>query len=148
MKNFIELYYIFLALSRKADVSKITYDDLCNFLYMREKVQDKISQLCDIVQQFDTEKQVPNLSTLFANVLESVAQKHTKLQGSLLSSTDKLVGCHFPQCFVCKREFVQCMHICANCRVCLGDDPCPACNKGLHVLTNQNLQSVYIVILN
>ena len=73
---------------------------------MREKVQDKISHLCDIVQQFDTEKQVPNLSTLFANVLENVAQKHTKLQGSLLSSTDKLVWCHFPQCFVCKREFV------------------------------------------
>uniref|UniRef100_A0A6U1X0T1 VPS9 domain-containing protein n=1 Tax=Vannella robusta TaxID=1487602 RepID=A0A6U1X0T1_9EUKA len=124
-------------LSKSIEVQSITYDDLCNFLYMRETLEAKIKDLCELMKQFDNKESL-DLPSLFSQVQQAVTRKHAKHRGTFAtSSTDELVGCHYPECVICKQEFIHCTHLCASCRVTLdrmGNFPCPTCNKGNHIL--------------
>jgi len=121
----------------KFDVASIQYEDLCNFLYMRETMENKIKSLCDLMAQFDRKEKL-DLPSLFTQVQKTVTTKYIKNRGTLSSSTDAMIGCHYPQCYICKQEFIHCTHVCAECRVTInrmGNYPCPTCNKGNHVLS-------------
>lgn len=116
----------------------LSYEDLCNFIYIREELSEKLQLLSDSLHDFDR-KQTLDMGTLIAQMEKALQLKHRQIQGMMLSrktSMDNLLGCHYPQCFICRREFVHCSHLCAHCRVQLDEmdnSPCPACNRGSHL---------------
>ena len=137
-----------VALSNRFKVDEIGYDELCNFLYMRERMEKKIEEMSEFLESFDR-RQALDLPSIFTRIRRGVVAKHVEQQGSLSSSD--ILGCRFPQCFICRAEFVNCQHLCARCRVTLndmGESPCPSCNKGNHMLFAQDEQQAIYDILS
>jgi hypothetical protein len=103
---------------------------------MRERSEQKIKEMSDFLGEFDRKEKL-DLFSVLSQLRKTALEKHTQQQGSLSTTTDAMLGCRFPQCFICKQEFVNCQHLCSTCRLSLhdiGDHPCPACNKGNHIL--------------
>lgn len=105
---------------------------------MREALEDKIKHLNNLMNEFGPEKTF-DLPSLFSQIQKTVTKKYSQNRGLLTTSVDQMVGFHYPQCFVCKQNFIQCTHLCSSCRVTFekmgnAPKPCPACNKGNHIL--------------
>jgi len=148
--------------------SAISYDELCECIYHREDISDRLSELSNLLVQWQDEhasatssssrqsgrsSDSATLPTWISRLQEKWRAADSCIAWNFHRSNDEqsrqqfLLKPTLPQCFACRRRFVACSHLCPSCRESLNDmeygdgckaPPCPACNKWNYFAQNDH----------
>ena len=122
------------------------YESLCHFLYARDKLSNVLVDLSNLLSNafhvnknnYYSEEYLFQLemNRNLTSMISSIYQKQAILKGQLgmgnmiqspssnsLENNELKLKCTYPECFICKKEFSNCNHVCPSCKYTLHHTP-------------------------